>query len=172
MTSTGLDPEALVDGVTLTLRTHLPTAIAELNAEPGAVQLVAVDTDRWFPGGHGAPIPDLGVRPAGEVSAASGRALDMDIAPRTATHTTPIMVALWFGEPDYGTLSRMCWRYVRALSLALSRRGVAGGHTIPESIEWDVGLGLDPEADGGANPQAWRGCAFVVVTVSDRVPVA
>lgn len=169
--STGIDPEALADAVGLTLRTHLPGVITTLNAEPGAPQLAPVDDDRWFIGGHGGPIPDLGVRPAGEVSTAIGRVRDLDIGQRTGDHETAIMVALWFGEPTYNTLARMCWRYVRALSLTLNRRGVAGGHTIPDSFEWDVGLALDPNADGGTDPQAWRGCAFVVVNILDRATI-
>lgn len=168
---TGIDPEGAVDAVVLTLQTHLGPTIDTLNAEPGAVQLAPVPLDRWFPGGHGGPIPDLGVIPAGEVSAATGRAEDFDIHHYSGDHTLTIMVALWFGEPEYQELARRCWRYVRALSTVLARDGVAGPHTTAQSVEWDVGLALDPNADGGNAPQSWRGCAFMVLTVRDRVRV-
>ena len=152
-----------VDAAVGTLQGRLPAQIDRFNASH-AIQLPHVAADRYFPGGCGTPIPDLAKFPAIEISNGDGKLMTFDLEVGEADVSFPLMAALWFGEPDYNTLTRMVWGYGACIMGALFIRGLCGPSTIPMDAAWSYKTALDENNDGGA-VQGFRGVAFAVINV-------
>lgn len=154
--------ERMIDMALATLQAQLPGVIATLNAEPGAVQLVA-PAAYWFAGRD--PIVDY---PAVEVAIADVDLGNFDFNHQDTDATTPVIVGAWMQDADYELLMRRCYRMGRALKRVMLQRDSCGDGTNPIRAQFRY-RPIQPDNRGG---DIWTSAAVLYVTVEHTEAVA
>lgn len=157
--------DGAVRGATMTLKTQLPTAVADVNAEAGAdVQLPvppsSVITAYGDERGDSLAIHGVAVEVGGAVQRIDGITIDSAEGEARAL----IQVVVHVQEADPATLKRMLGRYARAVIQVMAQPDTVAPHSWVPAVETVAGQ-LDVDDQSSTDRQATEAVVSVILEV-------